>query len=79
MGTRDTIRKNQYNKEHFRRINLNVHKEEYIIWEEHIYTTGEPMNTFIKRAVRRQIEEDNNAINNGEEGLWNLQQINLNR
>lgn len=60
MGTQNTIRKNKYASEHLKRIALNVQKWEYLIWQEHAAKTGEPMTTFIKRAVRNQINEDLN-------------------
>ena len=58
MGTARTKQKNDYNNANYRHVGVNVAKWEYTIWKDHADKNGEPMATFIKRAVRRQIEED---------------------
>lgn len=58
MGTRATAVKAAYAKKYLKRVALDVQQYEYAIWREHADSRGEPMNTFIKRAVRNQIEAD---------------------
>ena len=58
MGTRATAVKTAYAKKYLKRVALDVQQYEYAIWKEHADSRKEPMNTFIKRAVRNQIEAD---------------------
>ena len=48
----------KYQKEHYEDIRLRVKKGEKDIIKEHAEKQGESLNAFIKRAIERQIEED---------------------
>jgi len=48
----------KYEKEHMKRIPLNMLTEEYEKYHEHAISRGEPMNTFIKRSMRETMERD---------------------
>lgn len=49
---------NEYKRNNVRRIGFEMPNSEFEIFKHHIDTTGEKMNTFIKRAIRTQIELD---------------------
>ena len=48
-------------KERYDYINLTVPKGDKTSFQEHAEKHGESLNAFIRRAVARQIEEDNKA------------------
>ena len=48
----------QYTKDHYKRINLNIKKEEYAQIQAHITSRNENLTAFIKRAIFNQIDRD---------------------
>ena len=48
----------KYQKEHYEDIRLRVKKGEKESIKKHAEKQGESLNAFIKRAIERQIEED---------------------
>lgn len=48
----------RYTKEHYKRIALNVHKEEYEQIQSHCKERKENITQFIKRAIFNQIAND---------------------
>ncbi len=48
----------KYNKEHIKRIPLDVQKEEYTRIQEHAAARGESVNGFIKRAISEAMQRD---------------------
>lgn len=48
----------QYQRDHIKRIPLNVQKEEYERMKTHIESRGETVNGFIKRAINETIAHD---------------------
>lgn len=48
----------KYNKEHIKRIPLDVQKEEYTRIQEHAAARGESVNGFIKRAISETMQRD---------------------
>lgn len=50
----------KYKKDNYKRIPLDVTLSEYEKIKEHTTTTNEPVNTFIKRAIKETMERDNN-------------------
>lgn len=49
----------QYKKDNYKRIPLDVTKDFYELIKEHTAERKEPINHFIKRAIKHQIEDDN--------------------
>ena len=50
----------KYNKEHLKRVPLDMQKTDYEILKQHVDARGESVNGFIKRAISETIERDNN-------------------
>lgn len=50
----------KYNKEHLKRVPLDMQKTDYEILKQHVDARGETVNGFIKRAISETIERDNN-------------------
>jgi hypothetical protein len=50
----------KYNKEHLKRVPLDMQKTDYEILKQHVNARGETVNGFIKRAISETIERDNN-------------------
>ena len=50
----------KYNKEHVKRVPLDMQKTDYEILKQHVDARGESVNGFIKRAISETIERDNN-------------------
>lgn len=50
----------KYNKEHLKRVPLDMQKTDYEILKRHVDARGESVNGFIKRAISETIERDNN-------------------
>lgn len=48
--------KNDYAKEKYKRVPLNLKKDEFERLQEAAAATGEPVNTWIKEAIRRRLE-----------------------
>jgi len=56
MAINRTQQKNDYNKEHYKRVALNVQFYEYEIWKKFADKLNKPMNTVIKDAMKKYIE-----------------------
>lgn len=50
----------KYNKEHLKRVPLDMQKTDYEILKQHVDARGETVNGFIKRAISETIKRDNN-------------------
>lgn len=50
----------KYNKEHLKRVPLDMQKTDYEILKQHVEKRGETVNGFIKRAITETITKDNN-------------------
>ena len=48
----------KYKKEKLKRIPLDVKHEDYDIIKSHAEKMGEPVNTFIRRAIKEAMEND---------------------
>lgn len=48
----------KYTKEHYKRISLNIRKEEFEKVQAHITSRNENLTAFIKRAISQQIKRD---------------------
>lgn len=48
----------KYNKEHLKRVPLDMQKTDYEILKQHVDARGESVNGFIKRAISETIERD---------------------
>ena len=49
----------QYKRDHFKRVPLDMQLSDYDRLKEHTAKTGESVNGFIKRAINQTIETDN--------------------
>ena len=53
-----TKRKREYNKEHYKRVEIQISKEMYSNIEKHIEVMEETVSGFIKRAIEETIAND---------------------
>lgn len=67
MPKNRTAYKNKYNLENYERVNLTFPKGEKEQYQQHAEKRGESLNAFIRRAIARQIEEDNRTGADAEE------------
>ncbi|MBE6876150.1 MAG: antitoxin [Ruminococcus sp.] len=58
MGKTSNESKRKYNEKTYDRIILNVPKGKKEEYKQHAFWKNESLNAFIKRAIERQIEED---------------------
>ena len=52
-----TKEKNDYKKEHYKRVSLEIKKEEYETLKKAAESVGEPVNAFIKKAIMWRLEK----------------------
>lgn len=53
-----TKQKREYNKEHYKRIEIQIPKEMYANMQSHVEQMEETISGFIKRAIEETIEND---------------------
>ena len=63
MATPAQIRSiNKYKKKNYKRVSLEIKKDDFAEVEKHIAKTNETVSGFIKRAIAEQMSRDNESL-----------------